>query len=117
MIGRVALMIVRSPRTANPSPFVSTAVERKRISTRLRISSSIVWRMLARSSSSSDFMPPVPSITCSEVASASSVTLGASRSSVALHFSTWISRSWPALATVPVRPVRTDSVPSSGPSV
>ncbi len=103
--------------TESASPSAVTDVERKPMSRLSSTSSSIVCSMFARSSSSSGFMPPVPSRTRSEVASASSVRLGASVSSVALHSVTWMSRSWPALATAPVLDVCTDRIPSSGPSM
>ena len=91
------------------------------IAWRLRTSSSIVCWMFALSSSPSDCMPPVPSRTRSDAASASSSTLVSAGSSptasVASHAVTWIRRSCPALAAAPVRPVRTERVPSSGPSL
>src|SRR5215211_2443240 len=76
--------------------------------------------MLATSSSPSSKAPPVPSITRSEVASASSSRLGLAGSSpstrVADQEVTWINRSWPAFAAAPPRIVRTARVTSSGPS-
>src|SRR5918995_586776 len=76
--------------------------------------------MFAMSSSPSSNAPPVPSITRSEVASASSSRLdfagSSSRTRVAAHAVTWIRRSWPAFAAAPLRTVRTARVTSSGPS-
>ena len=64
-------------------------------------------------------MPPVPSTTRSDVA------VGGERHARRRPRRprawppevTWSSRSWPALAAAPVRPVCTESVPSAGPSV
>src|SRR5205823_6438807 len=56
-----------------------------------------------------------------DVASASRARLvgrePAPSSNLACHAVTWSKRSWPALAAAPVRPVRTASTPSSGPSL
>ena len=57
-----------------PSPSARTAVERNAMSCRFRTSSSIVCSMFALSSSPSACMPPVPSRTRSDVASASSTS-------------------------------------------
>ena len=80
----------------------------------------MVWWMLATSSSPRAWMPPVPSITRSEVASAVSsmvVSSGSSpTTSVASQTVTWRSRSCPALAAAPARSVRTARVAFSGPS-
>ena len=76
--------------------------------------------MLALSSSPSACIPPVPSRTRSDVASASSTMLiraaSSPTSSVACQAVTWIRRLCPAFAAAPVRPVLTERVPSSGPS-
>ena len=87
---------------------------------RFRMSSSIVFSMSALSSSPSACMPPVPSSTRSEPPSASSSSVVA-RVVADLERrlprrSRGYSRLCPAFAAAPVRPVRTESVPSSGPS-
>ena len=90
------------------------------MSCRLRTSSSIVCSMFARSSSSSDFIPPVPSTHLQRAwrrrrASRVGVVAGVQRRApLGRRGSADRGPPWP---TVPVRPVRTDSVPSSGPSV
>ena len=77
--------------------------------------------MLAFSSSPSAAMPPLPERTLSERASAVRATAAGSapsaRSSLARHAVTSITRLWPAFDAAPALPVRTVSVPSSGPSV
>ena len=102
-----------SPSTLPPS----TEVDRNSIGVPTRTSSSIVCAMPALASSSSAWMPPVPSSTRSERESAVSVSAGsASGSSVADHEVTSISRSCPALDAAPVRFVLTVRVALSGPN-
>ena len=114
-IGRVGADERQVALDADPAAVAggSAAVERNAMPCRSSTSSSIVCRMFALSSSSSACMPPVPSSTRSDVASASSESAIASSptSSVACHAVTWISRSCPAFAAAPLRPVRTESVP------
>ena len=101
-----------------PSAAGCTAVERNAMPWRCKTSSSIVCSMLALSSSPSACIPPVPSRTRSDEASASNVTLAcpSPTSSVACQEVTSIRRSCPAIAAAPVRPVRTASVLFSGPN-
>ena len=91
------------------------------MSVRFRISSSIVCSMFALSSSPSACIPPVPSRTRNEEASASSTMLvavpSAPTSSVADQAVTWIRRLCPAFAAAPVRPVFTDRVALPGPNL
>ena len=106
-----------SPRTVRPPPGASwTSLERNSIDPPFSTSLSIVCLMSALSLSLSDLSPPVPSSTRSERESAVSVSAGcASRSSVACHDSTSMSRSWPALAAPPVLPVLIVRLALSGP--
>ena len=87
----------------------------------LRTSLSIVLRMSALSSSPSACRPPTPSSTCSDVGSAVSSTLESAGSSatvsVASQDLTSMTRSCPALAAAPWRPVFTLRVALSGPSL
>ena len=112
---------VSSPSTVSVPSRPVAPVERKVMAWRLSTSSSMVCWMFALSSSPRDCMPPVPSRTRSDAASAASsmlVSAGSSpTASVASQAVTWIRRSWPALAAAPVRPVCTERVPSSGPSL
>ena len=115
--GRFAPASVSSPATASASPPSSTAVEWKAIGWPLSTSPRIVFWISALSSSPRDWMPPVPSSTRSDPASALTSTRASSpTASVASQALTSMSRSCPALAAAPLRPVRTRSVPSSGPS-
>ena len=122
-IGCVTPTSVSSPCTCRvfPSGAASTAVDLNAISMPRRISLTIVSSMFALSSSSSGCIPPVPWSTRREAGSASNTRLvsagPAPSSSVASHPVTRRSRSWPALAAAPPRPVRTKSVALSGPSL
>ena len=122
-IGCVTPTSVSSPCTCSvfPSEAASTAVDLNAISMPRRTSPTIVSSMFALSSSSSGCIPPVPWSTRRDAGSASKTRLVSAEpfpsSSVASHPVTRRSRSWPALAAAPPRPVRTKSVAFSGPSL
>ena len=112
---QVALHAIRRPPVA-----VCTRVERNVMSWRLRTSSSMVWWMFADVVVAEGLHPARALCTRSEVGSAvsSMLVLPASSptSSVASQEVTWITRSCPAFAAAPARPVRTERVALSGPS-
>ena len=113
--------VAESGTLSAPSGPGATRRERNSIAVPSRTSSSIVWAMFALSSSPSACMPPVPSRTRSERASAvSAISASAGVSptaSVARHEVTSIRRLCPAFDAAPALPVRTVNVASSGPSV
>src|SRR3954469_25574280 len=118
--GRVVPWSVRSPSTRRLSPSACTDFDSKLISSPFSTSLSTVCSISVFCASLSAWTPPLPSSTRSDPPSALiSITALAGSSpttSTASQEVTWNSRLWPAMAAAPVLCVRTESVPSSGPS-
>ena len=112
---------VSSPCTLSAVGASSTSVERNVIG--LALEHLVVDRLLdvrpcrRRRATACRRCPRARAATRRRRSSSTRVRGSSPTASVASQAVTWMSRSWPALAAAPVRPVRTERVPSSGPSL